>query len=507
MWMLRSAISWKGTVLECRHSSCQYGYAVLALSSSFRVPKRRYHYETRSGLFGRSIDSTASYRVAKVTKDGDLQYINMQTSEILKSAPSLYARDLFSLQLTTRQERTLQRGSKKIVPPRRPPPAILPRRDSIVVCFGNLQAVATREYVLIFDAHHPVVQQFSQDLVQRIREIKDFHRQELEIGYTNHEEPQHQEHRDAMPMELIFLEEVLRDTCITYSRRIRMFEPIVDSFLNKVSNEAFSDSGLHLLVPVKDSLQSLEMQVKQSLDTIAELLHNDDDMVALLLTEQAQARKDGNIVPLESHEEVELLLEEYARQLSSALSDINYLLQRVQSKQEFVALALSSYRNRIARMNVIIDIAGVSLGIGTLVAGFFGMNLLSGMEETPGVFYAVILTTSFAGIVVATTSMSYLSGRFVQKRAASRLDEIETLSSALSDMRALDYTLKSALELRGAKPMNKDEFRQEFKRARYSRRVTDKEVELLFNIFDIVKDGHIGNDDFASSQFPAHLEK
>jgi len=41
-----------------------------------------------------------------------------------------------------------------------------------------------------------------------------------------------------------------------YARRLRLYEPIVNSLLDRITNEAFSPSGLHKLVPVKNSLQN-----------------------------------------------------------------------------------------------------------------------------------------------------------------------------------------------------------------------------------------------------------
>jgi hypothetical protein len=48
-------------------------------------------------------------------------------------------------------------------------------------------------------------------------------------------------------------------------------------------------------------------------------------------------------------EHVEVLLGVYARQLSSMLWEIQYMLGRLESKREFVSLALASYRNRMVR--------------------------------------------------------------------------------------------------------------------------------------------------------------
>jgi hypothetical protein len=107
------------------------------------------------------------------------------------------------------------------------------------------------------------------------------------------------------------------------------------------------------------------MNVKGAIRCITDLLESDEDMNNLLLTEQSIARKNNEVLDIESHASVELLLEEYGRQLNSILLEIDYLLQRVQSKQDILALSMDAYRNRMIRMNLYLSVGGVSLGFGT----------------------------------------------------------------------------------------------------------------------------------------------
>ena len=41
--------------------------------------------------------------------------------------------------------------------------------------------------------------------------------------------------------ELDFLEEILRDGCDTYARRLKIYQPIVDSILSRVTDEMFAE--------------------------------------------------------------------------------------------------------------------------------------------------------------------------------------------------------------------------------------------------------------------------
>jgi magnesium transporter len=274
----------------------------------------------------------------------------------------------------------------------------------------------------------------------------------------------------------------------------------VDSILDKVDNNDITspDAVVHQLAPLKDALQSFEIQVRQSLECLEHILTHDDEMLALLLTEQNAAHNDGRSVDFSRHEHVELLLGVYARQISNVNMEINYLLQRLQSKQEFVALALSGYRNRMVQMNVHLGISALSLGLSTTVAGFFGMNLLHGFETSNVAFATVVLLSCTSSLITWTLALNHLSGAKMRQRAKQRLDEMETLTNALSDMCALDHTLKTTVE-RG-EVISKEQFRVLLQNARQYRTVTPREVDLLFDVFDKIKDGTLAANDFPNRQ-------
>lgn len=434
-----------------------------------------------------NVSLAPSYKVAEVMYDGTLSMKSWHTADILRGS-SIYARDLIALSLTSKNERTRCKNASL----RLPQSVILPRGKEILVSFGNVRALIGVDGVMIFDAHSLSVTQFATEVAASFQQ----HVREVKLAKARGDDDPRDLNYIAEPPELVFLEDVLRETCDAFDRRVNIYEPIVDSFVNRVANEVFSDAGVHQLVPIKDSLQSFEIHVKQSLECLTTLLNNDEDMLRLLLTERKQAEARGEQVSHDRHADVELLLEDYARQLNNILFEINYLLQRLQSKQEFASLALAGYRNRLIRMNLYLALAGLSLGIGTTVAGFFGMNLINGLEQSPIAFNAVVLSTTLAGAAVAGACASYVSGKTMRNRTTERLDEIDTLTGALSDMSALDFTVKSMLEKET--PMSKEEFRMRLKQARASRTVTEKELDLLFDAMDVQKDGMLFRDDFRS---------
>lgn len=470
-------------------------------SSQIDEPRLQAHYRDYSSSENRRRDASSqpTYRVAQVLSNGKLSIKSLQISEILRDS-TMHVRDLFSLALTTGQER-----KKKF---KRPPAAILPRGNEVIVSFGHVRAVIGQESGMIFDAHDPSTQLFANHLAStfeyKMNEAHEFSCGEnLSIDFEYNVKAQYL----GGPFELVFIEEILRDVCDTYNRRIRVFEPIVDSLLSRVSNEVFSESGVHRLVPVKDSLQEFEMHVKQELQCLTHLLENDEDMLGLLLTEQAAAQKKGEDLQHQMHESVELLLEEYVRQLDNMLQEIDYLLRRVQSKQELVAISLDAYRNRMIRMNVYLSIVGIGLATSTTVAGFYGMNLVNGLETSPTAFNDVVLATSIVGVVLFAGCVSYLSGPRMKKRAVQRLEELETISGALSNMNSLDYAVK--VMINEGKPITRDAFREILAKCPSSSHIPDKEVDMLFGVLDISQDGFLFTEDFRSIEsFGAkHQEK
>jgi len=442
-------------------------------------------------------EEVPSFKVAKLTYEtGDLERVTLRTSELLKST-SIYARDLISLNLTSRMERGRRTRRSTVVS------EINPRGgDMIILSFGNIRAVVGLEYVFLFDAHNPAVKEFAREVSALYKsrsrsgiaagsggEKGNTTSAPTALGWT-------MEHHDLEnePYELVFLEAVLKDTVESFARRLRLLEPVVNSFVDKVSNELLTDDDYTSLVPLKNAIQSFEMKVRKSLDCLTELLNDDEEMLALLLTEQAEAQRTGKQVDFSRHEYVELLIGVYARQINNILMEIQFLLKRLQSKQEFVGLAMNAYRNRMVRMNVNVGIAALSFGFGTTTAGFFGMNLVSGFENTQNAFATVVALSGVGGMLIAIGCLNYVSGSALKERASRRLEENETLSSALSDMSALDFTIKT-IEKQGV-ALDKAQFRSVLAKARHTKHVSDKEVDLLFDILDKVKDGILRSDDF-----------
>ena len=378
--------------------------------------------------------------------------------------------------------------------------------------------------------------------LKRRNKDSDVHQQKNDIldeddnnddNYEPHNQEQEQKH-EYEKFELIFLEEILRDVCSTYNRRLRLYEPFVDMIATRVSNEMYAASGVHRLVPIKNSLQEFELHIKSALEGITQLLEDDEDMIGLLLSERYEASQNNKILEINRHESVELLLEEYARQLSNILQETLYLLKMVQSKQELVAISLDAYRNRIIRMNLYLSIAGISIASVTAIAGFYGMNLLHGYESDPAMFGNIVSGSTMGGLLFGVGCFAYIRGSGANNgRYKQRLHEIEIIDGALSRMGAVDYTLKclatqqrlqtqtqtqtttttttndyntNESQQQTKNGMTKEEFKEKLNESQLYNTISDDdndiindlEVDLLFSSLDVTNDGFLDATDFST---------
>ncbi|OEU06885.1 hypothetical protein FRACYDRAFT_252515 [Fragilariopsis cylindrus CCMP1102] len=262
------------------------------------------------------------------------------------------------------------------------------------------------------------------------------------------------------------------------------------------------------------------------------------------LGERYEANQRNEILDINRHESVELLLEEYSRQLSNILAETIYLLKKVQNKQELVAISLDSYRNRIIRMNLYLSIAGISIAYMTTIAGFYGMNIINGHETSvnPYMFTYIVSGTTMSGFLLGIGCYTYIGGNngASHTRYKERLHEIEIIDGALNKMGALDYTMKYLATMEDNNDNSNSNnstsdtssdtssdtpsqmTRDEFKRKLYESQgllfdidnyndmgddmntdntefINDKEVDLLFNSLDVTNDGYLNSNDFSNN--------
>jgi len=332
-----------------------------------------------------------------------------------------------------------------------------------VIALGHIKAIIQPTSVLVFDSHLQGVSDWLDDLSTFM-----------------------QGHENAFELEV--LESALRDVTERCQRRVCIYRPLVETLLAGGEDLEAAESGLHRVVILKDSLSSFELEVNDLVTLLSELINNDEDMLDIMITERSEAERKGAALDATLHSNVELLLENYHRQLALCLHDIVAMQRQVQAKQEFMAISLDVYRNRMHRMNVQLGIGGISLGVCTSIAGYFGMNVAipSFFENAPMAFWGITAFSCALAALVHTVCSYYLSGKAMRRGAEMRLREIHALQSIFRDMSRVDFALRSAANL---PELSKSGFRRALESSSPNQQVSDLEVDLLFDSLDTSKDG------------------
>ncbi|KAG6896590.1 hypothetical protein C0992_007295 [Termitomyces sp. T32_za158] len=131
----------------------------------------------------------------------------------------------------------------------------------------------------------------------------------------------------------------------------------------------------------------------------------DDDMNAMYLTD----KKKGVVRELQDHEELEVLLESFTKQVEEVVNEAENIQSNVQSTQEIVELILDSNRNALLALDLQVSIVTMGVGTGALIGGLFGMNLTSHFEDHAYAFYVMSGGSAVLALIVALMGLRKLS--------------------------------------------------------------------------------------------------
>ncbi|CAE7806277.1 mrs2, partial [Symbiodinium sp. KB8] len=249
---------------------------------------------------------------------------------------------------------------------------------------------------------------------------------------------------EVQPFEFTVLEMALRESFIQKEDRYTRLSALIATalkaraaadtqrlsvrdFLAPSLTRATREHALYKLLMLSNSLAALEVDVKRHESCLENLLKSDEDMAAMYLSYR---RDSGNERKVSDHEDVELMLESFGMQLED-LSDRIQKLQEstgvvTQSKME--QLMLTSERNRI-----MMGMATSSLAVSTLMAGFFGMNLVSGLEDVPGLFWLAL-----GGCTALSVFLFYGLMAGVRRYHSVQRQQLSEVSSLRTALDALD---------------------------------------------------------------------
>ncbi|KAG9459275.1 hypothetical protein H6P81_003783 [Aristolochia fimbriata] len=269
-------------------------------------------------------------------------------------------------------------------------PSLLVRDQAILLNLGSLHAIVMHERVLIFDYHRRGGKDFLELLMPRIN-------------------PKNYNGGSCMPFELEVVEAALLSRIQRYEQRLMEVEPRVVALLEVLPNRLTADILEQLRIS-KQTLVELGSRVGALRQMLLDLLEDTDEIRHICIIGRNCTLVKGNdvecAVPLEKQiaeeeeEEIEMLLENYLQRCESCHGQAERLLDSAKEMEDSIAVNLSSRRLEVSRVELLLQVGTFCVAVGALVAGIFGMNLKSYLEQQA---YAFWLTTGgiVAGGVIA----------------------------------------------------------------------------------------------------------
>lgn len=272
--------------------------------------------------------------------------------------------------------------------------AFVVRRGAILLCVERVKAVIRRDEVLLFDPDIRDVQTLVPLLQQQLAAA-------AAGGASSSSSSRHSSYAPPpTPFEHLALEAILANGCHSIHERLQQLAPHVLRILGDLRfRHGTLNSFTRLLdelLPLRNRLSELHYTVQELRKAINDVLISDEDMAQMYLTSAAETGRHRRV---DQHSEVEMLFENYLMQLEWSDTDIKEIQQAVKNTEDTVEIQLDLLRNRILRFELFLSIFSSVVGVGALVTGAFGMNMLSGLETHPKAFWGVF--TGLAGAMVA----------------------------------------------------------------------------------------------------------
>ncbi|CAO2814609.1 unnamed protein product [Amaranthus hypochondriacus] len=224
-----------------------------------------------------------------------------------------------------------------------------------------------------------------------------------------------------MPFVLEVVEAALVSRIQRLERRMMEVEPRVQSLLEVLPNRLTGDI-LEQLRTSKQTLVELGSRAGDLRQMLLDLLEDTQEIRRIcIMGRNCTVNRNNNFVecsaPLdkeiaeEEEEEIEMLLENYLQRCESLHGQAERLLDSAKEMEDSIAVNLSSRRLEVSKVELLLQVGTFCVAIGALVAGIFGMNLRSYLEEHVFAFWS---TTAgiFVGIIVGFFLMyAYLKKR------------------------------------------------------------------------------------------------
>ena len=113
----------------------------------------------------------------------------------------------------------------------------------------------------------------------------------------------------------------------------------------------------------------------------------------------------------EAHEGVEALLEAYYMHVDYSHKRLCELRDAIEDTEDLAEISLDSQRNQLIRIDLLLSNGMLAVGMFSMVAGVFGMNLRTGWESDQQAFRDVCFVSGAASVLVFASVVMYLRAK------------------------------------------------------------------------------------------------
>ncbi|KAK7324893.1 hypothetical protein VNO77_28813 [Canavalia gladiata] len=327
------------------------------------------------------------YEVVEVKSNGTVSTRKINRRQLLKSS-GLRPRDIRSVDPSLFLTNSM--------------PSLLVREYAILLNLGSLRAIAMQDCVLIFDYNRKGGKAFVETLLPRLSDK------------NNNGGP-------SMPFELEVVEAALLSRIQRLEQRLMDLEPRVQALLEALPNRLTGDILEQLRIS-KQTLVELGSRAGALRQMLLDLLEDPHEIRRIcIMGRNCTLNKGSNdmecAVPLEKQiaeeeeEEIEMLLENYLQRCESCHGQAERLLDSAREMEDSIAVSLSSRRLEVSRVELLLQVGTFCVAVGALVAGIFGMNLKSYLEEHMFAFWLTTAGIIIGGVIAFFLMYSYLRAR------------------------------------------------------------------------------------------------
>lgn len=228
-------------------------------------------------------------------------------------------------------------------------------------------------------------------------------KREMEFSDKIREKIQNKDMEDHhIPFEFLILEVGFEFVLNNITSHFASFEKRLHRLLVKIS-ETPSQKNFEKLLSLKKELARLAKVSQELQDAVNEVLDDEEELSSILLSNVHTEHFE--------EEDVESILENILEQIMEVSHKITQEKENIDDTQEIVTLKMATIRNTIIQLDLVASIGTSILAFGTLITGFYGMNIANGIEGSLLGFFIIVL-----GILFVSFIAFYLFFRFIKQR-------------------------------------------------------------------------------------------